>query len=192
MRHQVAGRKLNRSASHRRALMKNLTISMIRHGRIKTTLPKAKELRSYVEKLVTIAKKDTLAARRQAFDWLRDKKLVSRLFTDYAKRYVDRSGGYTRIIKMGPRLGDAAEMAIIEFISVAATEERSAKGAQKKTTKKAATAKKAKPSTKKKTTKAASSKKTTTKKASKTATKKKSTAKKAAKKKTTKKSTKKS
>ena len=116
MRHRMSGRKLNRTSSHRKALFGNMAAALIKHEQIKTTLPKAKEIAPYVEKLVTLGKRGDLHARRQAFAHLRDNAMVDKLFSTLADRYTDRAGGYTRIMKAGHRYGDAADMAIIEFI----------------------------------------------------------------------------
>jgi large subunit ribosomal protein L17 len=116
MRHKIAGRKLNRTSSHRKALFKNMAQALIQHEQIKTTLPKAKELRPVVEKLITLGKKGTLAARRQAISQIQDQGCVSKLLDILAKRFSGRSGGYTRIMKSGFRYGDNAPMAIIEFV----------------------------------------------------------------------------
>ncbi len=116
MRHRMSGRKLGRTSSHRKALLKNMVAALIKHEQIKTTLPKAKELAPHVEKLITLAKRGNLHARRQAFSALRDEAMVTKLFDVLAERYGTRSGGYTRIMKAGHRYGDAADMAIIEFI----------------------------------------------------------------------------
>jgi large subunit ribosomal protein L17 len=116
MRHAVAGRKLNRTASHRKALFNNLAAALIKHEQIKTTLPKAKDLRPIVEKLVTLGKKGGLAARRQILSSLKDDKLADKLLTTLATRYKGRNGGYTRVLKAGFRYGDMASMAIIEFV----------------------------------------------------------------------------
>jgi large subunit ribosomal protein L17 len=116
MRHGVAGRKLGVTTSHRRAMFANLANALIKHEQIKTTLPKAKELRPVVEKLVTLGKKGGLANRRRAIAQLRDEKMVAKLFTVIAERYAGRPGGYTRVLKAGFRYGDAAPMAIIEFV----------------------------------------------------------------------------
>lgn len=116
MRHGIRGRKLNRTKAHRRALFANLAANLIKHEQIKTTLPKAKDLRPVVEKLVTLAKKGDLAARRQALAFLYDDAIVKKLFDVLGKRYASRNGGYLRIIKAGYRYGDAAPMAIIEFV----------------------------------------------------------------------------
>lgn len=116
MRHKIAGRKLNRTSSHRKALFKNLAQALIKNEHIKTTLPKAKELRPVVEKLVTLAKKGTLAARRQAISQIQDQDSVVKLMSVLSSRFTNRSGGYTRILKNGFRYGDNAPMAIIEFV----------------------------------------------------------------------------
>ncbi len=116
MRHRNAGRKLNRTASHRKAMFANMAAALIEHEQIVTTLPKAKELRPIVEKLVTLGKKGGLAMRRQAISEMRDKDQVRKLFDVLATRYKDRQGGYTRIIKAGFRYGDNAPVAVIEFV----------------------------------------------------------------------------
>lgn len=116
MRHGMSGRKLNRTSSHRKALFSNMANALIKHEQIKTTLPKAKELRPVVEKLVTLGKRGNLHARRQAFAMLRDNNMTAKLFDTLATRYADRPGGYTRVLKAGFRYGDAAPMAIIEFV----------------------------------------------------------------------------
>lgn len=116
MRHGKAGRKLNRTASHRKAMLANMAIALIKHEQIVTTLPKAKELRPYVEKLVTLAKVDTLHTRRQAYAQLPDKKWAAKLFDVLGKRYAERPGGYIRVLKAGFRFGDNAAMAVIEFV----------------------------------------------------------------------------
>ena len=116
MRHGYAGRRFNRSASHRKAMLANLAASLIKHEQIVTTLPKAKELRPIVEKLVTLGKKGGLAARRQAIGELRDVAMAKKLFDVLGPRYKDRQGGYTRIIKAGFRYGDNAAQAVIEFV----------------------------------------------------------------------------
>jgi large subunit ribosomal protein L17 len=113
MRHKKSGRKLGRTSSHRKAMFRNMAASMLRHETIRTTLPKAKELRRVVEPLITLAKEDSVANRRLAFNRLRDKEVVGKLFTDLGPRFKDRPGGYLRILKMGPRPGDAAPMAIV-------------------------------------------------------------------------------
>ena len=122
MRHKKSGRKLNRNSSHRKALFKNLAIALIENNIIKTTLPKAKELRRFIEPLITIGKTDTVANRRRVFSKLRSDSAVAKLFTDVSVNAKDRNGGYTRIIKAGFRPGDKADMAYIEFVD-RATEE---------------------------------------------------------------------
>ena len=116
MRHKKSGRKFNRNSSHRKALMKNLSIALIERDIIKTTLPKAKELRRFIEPLITLAKEDNVANRRLAFRRLRSDAAVAKLFTEVAKNSLERKGGYTRIIKAGFRPGDKADMAFIELV----------------------------------------------------------------------------
>ena len=116
MRHRKSGRKLNRNSSHRKALMKNLAIAFIERELIKTTVPKAKELRSFVEPLITMAKEDSVANRRKAFNKLRLDSVVNKLFTEIAIKSKDRPGGYLRIIKAGFRPGDKADMAYVEWV----------------------------------------------------------------------------
>lgn len=116
MRHGKSGRKLNRNSSHRKAMYKNMATSFLNHEAIKTTLPKAKELRRVVEPLITMAGSDSVANRRLAFSRLRDKEAVGKLFTQLGPRFKDRPGGYTRILKCGFRPGDKAPMAIIELV----------------------------------------------------------------------------
>ncbi|NML73909.1 50S ribosomal protein L17 [Rhizobium sp. S-51] len=116
MRHQKAGRKLNRTASHRKAMFANMAASLILHEQIVTTLPKAKEIRPIVEKLVTLGKRGDLHARRQAISQIRDVAVVAKLFDAIASRYATRNGGYLRIMKAGFRQGDNAAMAVIEFV----------------------------------------------------------------------------
>ena len=116
MRHRKSGRKLGRNSSHRKAMFRNMAASLLRHETIKTTLPKAKELRRVVEPLITLAKEDGVANRRLAFDRLRDKDVVGKLFTDLGPRFKARPGGYLRILKTGPRPGDAAPMAIVQLV----------------------------------------------------------------------------
>ena len=116
MRHAVAGRKLNLTSSHRKAMFNNMAAALVKHEQIKTTLPKAKDLRPIVEKLVTLGKKGGLAARRQILASLKDDKLAEKLLTTLATRYKTRAGGYTRVLKAGFRYGDMASMAIIEFV----------------------------------------------------------------------------
>ena len=116
MRHQNSGRKLNRTASHRKAMFANIAASLILHEQIVTTLPKAKEIRPIVEKLVTLGKRGDLHARRQAISQIRDVAVVSKLFDAIATRYANRNGGYLRIMKAGYRHGDNAPLAVIEFV----------------------------------------------------------------------------
>ena len=116
MRHGYAGRQFSRTKGHRRAMFANLANALLKHEQIKTTLPKAKDLRPYVEKLITLGKRGDLHARRQVAAKLRDDKVVAKLFAVIGPRYKDRSGGYTRIIKAGFRYGDAAPMAVIELV----------------------------------------------------------------------------
>ncbi len=130
MRHRVSGRKLSRTTAHRRALFRNQLASLIEHERIRTTLPKAKELRPIAEKMVTQGKRGSLHARRLVGRWVSNRQLVRKLFEEIAPRFAERPGGYTRIVKLGPRLGDAAEMAVLEFVEKgeAAPEPAPAKG----------------------------------------------------------------
>ncbi len=116
MRHRKQGRRLNRSWAHRKAMFANMANALIKHEQIRTTLPKAKELRPVVERLVTLAKRGDLHARRQAFAQLRDNAMVAKLFSTLRERYADRPGGYTRVLKAGFRRGDMAAMAVIEFV----------------------------------------------------------------------------
>lgn len=116
MRHRKGGRKLNRTASHRSALLSSLANALIKHEQIVTTLPKAKELRRVADRLVTLAKKGDLAARRLAFSRLRDEAMVAKLFGTLGPRYADRPGGYTRVLKAGFRYGDSAPIAVIELV----------------------------------------------------------------------------
>jgi len=116
MRHGKSGRKLNRTASHRKAMFANMAASLIEHEQIVTTLPKAKEIRPIVEKLVTLGKRGDLHARRQAISAVRDAKLVAKLFDTLATRYAQRNGGYLRIMKAGFRAGDNAPLAVVEFV----------------------------------------------------------------------------
>jgi large subunit ribosomal protein L17 len=116
MRHRISGRKLNRTSSHRKALFKNMAQALIRHEHIKTTLPKAKELRCVVDKLVTLGKRGDLHARRQAISQIQDLELVKKLFEIIGPRFKERSGGYTRVLKAGFRYGDNAPMAYIQFV----------------------------------------------------------------------------
>lgn len=116
MRHRQSGRKLNRNSSHRKAMFRNMAVSLMHHEMIRTTLPKAKELRRVAEPLITIAKSDSVAKRRLAFSRLRDRDAVTKLFNDLGPRYKNRPGGYLRILKCGFRPGDKAPMAIVELI----------------------------------------------------------------------------
>ena len=137
MRHGMVNRKLGRTSSHRNAMFRNQLASLIEHERIVTTLPKAKELRPLIEKLITLGKKDSVHARRQAARIVADDTLVSKLFGTLGPRFSERPGGYTRIVKLGARRGDAAEMAILEFVgyelpTAASTPAAPAKGGAKK------------------------------------------------------------
>ena len=116
MRHRESGRKLNRNSSHRKAMFRNMAVSLIEHEMIKTTLPKAKELRRIAEPLITMAKIDNVAKRRLAFSRLRDRNIVTKLFNELGPRYKERPGGYLRILKCGFRAGDKAAMAIVELV----------------------------------------------------------------------------
>ncbi len=116
MRHGVAGRKLGVTSTHRAAMFRNMTVALLKHEQITTTLPKAKELRPVAEKLITLGKRGGLHARRQAFAQLRDDVIVRKLFDDLAPRYKARAGGYCRVLKAGMRYGDAADMAVIELV----------------------------------------------------------------------------
>ena len=130
MRHGLKLRKLNRTSSHRQAMLRNMMNSLIAHEAIKTTLPKAKELRKVIEPMITLAKKDTVANKRLAFDRLRDRDSVMKLFNDLGPRFAKRPGGYTRILKMGFRVGDNAPMAYVELVD-RAEEENSSEEASK-------------------------------------------------------------
>ncbi|MEC8372391.1 MAG: 50S ribosomal protein L17, partial [Pseudomonadota bacterium] len=116
MRHRMSGRKLNRTKEHRKAMFSNMAAALIKHEQIKTTLPKAKDLRPIVEKLISMGKRGRLHDRRRAFAMLRDDATTAKLFDTLADRYADRSGGYTRVIKAGYRYGDTAPMAVIELV----------------------------------------------------------------------------
>ena len=116
MRHGMSGRKLNRTSAHRKAMLSNMVVALLKHEQIKTTLPKAKDLRPIAEKLITRAKNGTLHDRRQVFAFLRDDAVVAKLFSTLAERYKGRPGGYTRVLKAGFRYGDAAPMAVIELV----------------------------------------------------------------------------
>jgi large subunit ribosomal protein L17 len=116
MRHRQSGRQLNRNSSHRQAMFRNMVSSLVEHELIKTTLPKAKELRKYAEPLITLAKNDTVANRRLAFSRLRSKEAVAKLFAEVGPRYQNRPGGYLRVLKCGFRAGDKAPMAYVELV----------------------------------------------------------------------------
>ena len=124
MRHRVAGRKLSRHSQHRSLMFRNMLVSLLEHERLKTTLAKAKELRKWAEKIITLGKKDSLHARRLAFALLRNEDIVKKLFTEIAPRFKDRQGGYTRIYKLGWRTGDAAPLSLIEWVTLSAEEEK--------------------------------------------------------------------
>lgn len=117
MRHGKGFRKLNRTAAHRRAMLRNMVTSLIEHEQLTTTDAKAKELRKVFEKMVTLAKDGSLHARRQALSYVRSKQMVHKLFSELAERYVDRSGGYVQIVKVGPRKGDAASMSVVQLVA---------------------------------------------------------------------------
>ena len=117
MRHRKAGKRLGRTTSHREAMLRNMVTSLLEHERIVTTAPKAKELRKLADRMITLAKRGDLHARRQALAVIRSKKVVAKLFDELKDDYLDRNGGYTRIIKTGNRVGDAAAMAIIELVN---------------------------------------------------------------------------
>lgn len=130
MRHRHSGRQLNRNSAHRKAMFRNMTASLVEHEVIKTTLAKAKELRTVAEPLITLAKEDSVANRRLAFDRLRDKAAVGKLFTDIGPRYKERPGGYMRILKCGLRTGDKAPMAYVELVDRPGAEAEGAEAAQ--------------------------------------------------------------
>jgi large subunit ribosomal protein L17 len=145
MRHHLSGRQLSRNSSHRHALMRNLSVSLLRHETIRTTVPKAKELRRVVEPLITLAKSDGEANRRVAFSRLRDAEVVEKLFADLGPRFKARPGGYTRILRMLPRPGDSAPMALMQLVEGAApVAEEEPAGEKKKRTRRAKTPVKAK------------------------------------------------
>jgi large subunit ribosomal protein L17 len=146
MRHHLSGRQLSRNSSHRHALMRNMSVSLLRHETIRTTLPKAKELRRVVEPLITLAKKDGDANRRRAFARLRDTQIVEKLFADLGPRFKARPGGYTRILRMLPRPGDSAPMALMQLVEgpAPAAAEEPAGEAKKKSTRRAKAKTKAK------------------------------------------------
>ena len=135
MRHNLSGRQLSRNAPHRHALLRSLSVSLLRHETIRTTIPKAKELRRVVEPLITLGKTDSEASRRLAFSRLRDSDVVTKLFEDLGPRFKARPGGYTRILHMAPRPGDSAPMALMQLVDgpvAAAVEEPPAEGGAKK------------------------------------------------------------
>lgn len=136
MRHKIAGRKLGRTTAHRRALFRNMATALLKHEQITTTLPKAKELRPIVEKLITMGKADSLASRRRAYAYLKDDAVVAKLYTTLGPRYAARNGGYTRVLRAGMRYGDAATMAVIELVD----RDNAAKGLDSGPTQKAAEA----------------------------------------------------
>ena len=157
MRHHLSGRQLSRSSSHRHALMRNMSVSLLRHETIRTTVPKAKELRRVVEPLITLGKKDGDANRRLAFSRLRDAEVVEKLFAELGPRFKARPGGYTRILRMAPRPGDSAEMALMQLVegpAAAPAEEagkkKTRRRAKAKTEAQAAPEGEAKPRTRKK------------------------------------------
>lgn len=133
MRHRVAGRKLSRHSQHRELMFRNMVVSLLEHERVKTTEAKAKELRSWADRVITWGKEGTLHARRKAFALLRDESIVKKLFDEIAPRMKDRSGGYTRVYKLGWRLGDAAPLSLVELVgtTVAAEKKRSRVGRAK-------------------------------------------------------------
>ena len=124
MRHHVAGRKLSRHTQHRELMFRNMVVSLLQHERIKTTLAKGKELRSWADKMITLGKRGTLHARRRAFALLRDKGIVKKLFDEIAPKFKDRQGGYTRVYKLGWRAGDAAPLSLVELVTFAHPEEK--------------------------------------------------------------------
>lgn len=132
MRHLKAGRKLNRSPSHRLALMRNLVTSLLRHERVKTTDPKAKEMRRWVDRMIGLGKEGSLHARRRALGFIRDKAVVRKVFDALAPRFKERNGGYTRIVKLGWRRGDHAALSMIEFVSGDGAEKAAASTSGKK------------------------------------------------------------
>jgi large subunit ribosomal protein L17 len=138
MRHQLSGRQLSRNSPHRHAMLRNMSVSLLRHETIRTTLPKAKELRRVVEPLITLGKKDGDANRRLAFARLRDAEVVEKLFADLGPRFKARPGGYTRILRMSPRPGDSAPMALMQLVEgPAAAPPAEEAGAKKKTRRRA-------------------------------------------------------
>jgi large subunit ribosomal protein L17 len=131
MRHRHSGRQLSRNSSHRHALMRNMATSLLRHETIRTTVPKAKELRRVVEPLITLAKIDSASKRRLAYSRLRDVAVVEKLFVDLGPRFKARAGGYTRILKMEPRPGDSADMALMQLVETSKVEAKTADDADK-------------------------------------------------------------
>lgn len=138
MRHQLSGRQLSRNSSHRGAMLKNMAASLLQHETIRTTLPKAKELRRVVEPLITLGKRDSQANRRVAFARLRDEAVVTKLFEDLGPRFKARAGGYTRILKMDPRPGDSAPMALMQLVDKPVAVEVTPEAAPAKKAKRAA------------------------------------------------------
>jgi|SRR5579863_864605 len=137
MRHHLSGRQLSRNSAHRHALMRNMSVALLRHETIRTTLPKAKELRRVVEPLITLAKSDGDAARRLAFSRLRDAEVVEKLFADLGPRFKARPGGYTRILRMLPRPGDSAPMALMQLVEGSQPAAEEAPSGKKKSTRRA-------------------------------------------------------
>lgn len=177
MRHHLSGRQLSRNSSHRHALMRNMSVSLLRHETIRTTLPKAKELRRVVEPLITLGKSDAEANRRLAFARLRDAEVVEKLFADLGPRFRARPGGYTRILRMTPRPGDSAPMALMQLVEAMAAAEaveeapaprKKTRRRTAKTTKETKTAKPPKPAKKAKSAKPAETQEAPKKKAKKT------------------------
>jgi large subunit ribosomal protein L17 len=124
MRHRVAGRKLSRTTQHRELMFRNMLVSLLQHERIKTTLAKGKELRSWADRTISLGKQGTLHARRRAFDLLRDKGIVKKLFDEIAPKFKDRDGGYTRVYRLGWRQGDGAPLSLVELVTYAAPQEK--------------------------------------------------------------------
>jgi len=137
MKHGIKGRKLNRNSAHRKALMRNLSLAFLKHELIKTTLPKAKELKPFVEKIISLAKTDSLANRRLAISILGNQEIAEKLFKEIGPRISSRNGGYTRIMKFGFRTGDKAPMAIVELVDRVIVEELQVESKPEKTAKKA-------------------------------------------------------
>jgi large subunit ribosomal protein L17 len=146
MRHQLSGRQLSRNSPHRHAMLRNMSVSLLRHETIRTTLPKAKELRRVVEPLITLGKKDGDANRRLAFARLRDADVVEKLFADLGPRFKARPGGYTRILRMSPRPGDSAPMALMQLVEGAAAAAPAEEAGKKKTRRRAKAKTEAEPS----------------------------------------------